>query len=66
MQKNEFVGVRLSMEEIKAIEESAEIACVSIWEMMDIMKERKIPAGLEKEDFKKGMENMNKIFMAKK
>ena len=107
MQKSEFVGVRLTSEEIKAIEErakeaavdkstalrqllklgikqfnleraldlykqekislekAAEIADISIWEMMDIMKEKGITSKLGKEDLEKGMKNIRKIFKIK-
>lgn len=107
MQKSEFLGVRLSPEEVKAIEErakeaavdkstalrqllklgikqfnleraldlykqgkislgkAAEIANISIWEMMDIMKERGISLDLGKDDFEKGVENIKRVFKVK-
>ena len=59
-------GIELYAHGKVSIGKAAEIAQVSIWEMMDLLMERKIPAGPDKEDFRKGMENLMKISPAKK
>ena len=42
------------------MEKGAEIADVSIWKFLDLMKERKIPIRYDLEDLKKEIENIIK------
>ena len=44
---------------------AAEIANISIWEMMDVMKERGLSLEVGKDDFEKGIENIKKVFKIK-
>jgi predicted HTH domain antitoxin len=40
---------------------AAKQANISLWEMMDILKQKNIPSSLTKDDYKKGLENLLKI-----
>ena len=45
-----------------SIGKAAEIARVSIWEMMDELKERNIANRLGEEEFKEGLKNLERVW----
>lgn len=45
-----------------SIGKAAEIARVSLWEMMDELKERNIANRLGEEEFKEGLKNLEKVW----
>ena len=54
-------ALRLYSEGKISMEKTSEIANVSIWKILDVMKERKIPIRYDLEDIKKEIENIIKI-----
>ncbi len=47
------------------VELAAKEANISLWEMMDILKQKNISNPLTKEDYKKSLENLFKIMWCK-
>lgn len=45
-----------------SIGKAAETAGISLWEIMDELKQRNIPNTLTKEDYQKGLKNLEKIW----
>ena len=41
---------------------AAEEAGLTLWEMMDALKERNVPNPLTKEDYKQGLKNLQKVW----
>ena len=56
------IGIRQYQEGKISIGKAAETAEISLWEMMEELKDRNIANPLSREDYKQGLENLEKVW----